>query len=162
MAGGVVYQRLITDGRIAAAGDVVIERKNTVGRVADAVGVVLERPKTGGRVPDAGRVVIERSITSGRVAVRGVAIERSVTVGRVAVAANIVRERISTSGTIEKPIDVPVPAFQTPVVRLTSAPIPSPLLEPGMAPSVSGPTACAPGKSTKQASTSRIVVNMVF
>src|SRR6266496_4423094 len=50
----------------------------------------------------------------------------------------------------------PVPLFQTPVVRLTSTPIPSPLLEPAMAPSVSGPTACAIGASPKQASESRL------
>src|SRR6266498_3797895 len=45
----------------------------------------------------------------------------------------------------------PVPVFQTPPVRLTSTPIPSPLLDPGMLPSVSGPTACAMGTSAKQA-----------
>src|SRR5882724_450793 len=50
----------------------------------------------------------------------------------------------------------PVPVFHTPPVRLTSTPIPSPLLEPGMAPSVSGPTACAIGASPKQTSTSEM------
>src|SRR5882724_12743765 len=49
----------------------------------------------------------------------------------------------------------PVPVFQTPTVRVTSTPRPSPLLEPGMAPSVSGPTACAIGASPKQTSGSR-------
>src|SRR6266550_8596187 len=48
----------------------------------------------------------------------------------------------------------PVPVFQTPVVRVTSTPIPSPLLDPGMVPSVSGPTACAIGASPKHASRS--------
>src|SRR6266487_2532585 len=48
-----------------------------------------------------------------------------------------------------------VPVFQIPVVRLTSTPTPSPLLEPGMEPSVSGPTACAIGASPKQTSGSR-------
>src|SRR6266496_3971658 len=50
----------------------------------------------------------------------------------------------------------PVPVFQTPVVRLTRTPIPSPLLDPGILPSVSGPTACAIGASPKQTSTSGI------
>src|SRR6266545_735038 len=45
----------------------------------------------------------------------------------------------------------PVPVFQIPEVRLTSTPIPSPLLEPGMVPSVSGPTACAVWQSATQA-----------
>src|SRR6266542_1313371 len=45
----------------------------------------------------------------------------------------------------------PVPVFQTPPVRLTSTPTPSPLLEPSMAPSVSGPTACATGAGPGQA-----------
>src|SRR5882724_8484486 len=48
----------------------------------------------------------------------------------------------------------PVPVFQTPVVRLTSTAIHSPLLEPGILPSVSGPTACAVGASPRQASSS--------
>ncbi len=48
----------------------------------------------------------------------------------------------------------PVPVFQIPTVRLTSTPIPSPLLEPGILPSVSGPTACAVGASPKQTSSS--------
>src|SRR6266496_1795883 len=48
----------------------------------------------------------------------------------------------------------PVPVFHTPEVRLTSTPIPSPLLEPGILPSVSGPTACALGASPRQASSS--------
>src|SRR6266496_2090839 len=48
----------------------------------------------------------------------------------------------------------PVPVFQIPPVRLTRTPIPSPLLEPAMAPSVSGPTACTIGASPKQTSRS--------
>src|SRR6266508_2776844 len=48
----------------------------------------------------------------------------------------------------------PVPVFQTPPVRLTSTPLPSPLLEPGMLPSVSGPTARAIGVNPKQISRS--------
>src|SRR6266545_1754237 len=49
----------------------------------------------------------------------------------------------------------PVPVFQIPEVRLISTPIPSPLLEPGMVPSVSGPTACVIGARPRQMSTSR-------
>jgi hypothetical protein len=109
----------------------------TVGHVVEAGGVVNERLITISGVV-AGDVVIEGTKTIGRVEFAiGVIIERSITVGSVVVADCVVGKCISAS-----------------VVRLTSTPIPSPLLEPGMLPPVSGTTACTIGASPKQASTS--------
>src|SRR6266536_2365296 len=56
----------------------------------------------------------------------------------------------------------PLPVFHSPEVRLTSTPIPSPLLEPGMLPSVSGPTACTIGASPKQATSSVMRSGTIF
>ena len=85
-AGGVVSERIITDGRVVAAFGVAIERLITVGRVGEAGGIAKERSKT-----------------SGRVAARGVAVERCVTIGSVEVAVNVERERKSPFGTVGEP-----------------------------------------------------------
>ena len=64
---GVVCQRLITYSGVAAAGDVVIERINAVGSVPNAVAIVKEGLQTGGCVASAGGVAKKRKCSIGRV-----------------------------------------------------------------------------------------------
>ena len=57
-----VFQRSVTDRRVAGASCVAKKRINPDGRIVLAGGVVKERKKTGGRVEAAGREIEERKI----------------------------------------------------------------------------------------------------
>src|SRR5262249_30540626 len=56
----------------------------------------------------------------------------------------------------------PSPVFPAPVVRELSASHPSAVVKLGKHPSGAGLTACAPGKSAKQANTGRMAINIVL
>ena len=96
LAGGVVEQRSIANGRVAVLGRVAPERKNTDSRVCDAGGVIMQCSPTDARVVASGRVAIESLITIGRVAdAGGVGEERGHSSGRVGVAGGVEEERYS-------------------------------------------------------------------